>query len=162
MADKKKTMYIETTIPSYATARASNDLIKSARQALTRMFWENDRNDYDLYISQYVIDECSRGDRDAAQKRLELIKGIKLLQPSESIDELAQIYQNLLKIPEKSKIDSFHLAISVLEEMDYLLTWNFTHIGIVAYTKLFKYNEVHELKTPFLVNPETLNTEETV
>jgi hypothetical protein len=162
MTNRKKTMYIETTIPSYATARASNDLIKASRQALTRLFWEKDRHNYDLYISQYVIDECSNGDKDAAQKRLEFIKEIRLLQPSENTDALALIYQNLLEIPEGSKIDSFHLAISVLEKMDYLLTWNFTHLGMASYTKLLRYNEKHDLPTPLLVNPDTLNTEENV
>ncbi|GHU49803.1 hypothetical protein FACS1894200_08870 [Spirochaetia bacterium] len=110
MNDKKKTMYIETTIPSYATARVSNDLIKAARQTLTRMFWESDRHNYDLYISQYVIDECSKGDKEAAQRRLDLIKDIPLLPSSGNIDELAQTYQHLLYIPEKSRIDSFHLG----------------------------------------------------
>ena len=122
MDTKKKTVYIETTIPSYATARTSEDVIKSARQVMTNLFWEKERQKYNLYISQYVIDECAKGDTSAAQKRLEFIKGIPLLPSSDKIDALAVVYQNILNIPEKSKVDSFHLAISVIEEMDYVLS----------------------------------------
>ncbi|MDR0486729.1 MAG: hypothetical protein LBG91_00630, partial [Treponema sp.] len=65
MANIRKSMYIETTIPSYAAAKASRDLIIAHRQAVTRLFWENERQNYDLFTSQFVIDECSRGDGEA-------------------------------------------------------------------------------------------------
>ena len=69
---------------------------------MTQLFWEKERQKYDLYISQYVIDECAKGDTKAAQKRLDFIKVITLLQSSDKVDALAMIYQNILDIPEKS------------------------------------------------------------
>jgi len=65
-----KSIYIETTIPSFATARTSRDAIIAGQQAATNAFWEDERQKYELYISQYVIDECAQGDKEAAQKRL--------------------------------------------------------------------------------------------
>jgi len=62
MVSSKKKVYIETTIPSLITARPS------------REFWENERHKYDLFISKYVLEECSKGDVDAAKKRMELLK----------------------------------------------------------------------------------------
>jgi hypothetical protein len=149
-----KSIYIETTIPSLVTARPSRDLISAAHQAITRIFWENERQKYDLYISPYVIDECAKGDPDAAGRRLNLLEGIKMLPIPPSVFELAPIYKQLLDIPETAKIDAFHLAVSVIAEMDYLLSWNFSHMGVVSYGKLLKYNEREGLKTPFLITPE--------
>jgi hypothetical protein len=149
-----KSIYIETTIPSLVTARPSRDLISAAHQAITINFWENERQKYDLYISQYVIDECAKGDPEAAGRWLNLLEGMKMLPVFESVDELAPVYKHLLNIPETANIDAFHLAISVIAEMDYLLSWNFSHMGVVSYSKLLKYNEKQGLKTPFLITPD--------
>jgi hypothetical protein len=158
----KKSVYIETTIPSYATARASRDAIKAGRQADTKLFWEKNRQNYDLYISKYVIDECADGDADAAKRRLALIEGIEIVRPSNDIKNLALIYQKLLNIPEAAKVDSFHLAVCVETKIDYLLTWNFTHLGADSYVKLLAYNVGIGLTTPFLITPAELNTREEI
>ena len=72
-------IYIETTIPSLATSKPSRDIILAGRQAPTILFWENERHNYDLYISQYVIAECSLGDVEASERRLNFIKGIPII-----------------------------------------------------------------------------------
>lgn len=149
-----KSIYIETTIPSLIAARQSRDMISAAHQIITRSFWENERQNYDLYISQFVLDECSKGDPEAAKKRLDVIAGIRSLPVSKEVIELASLYSQLLQIPDKASIDAFHLAISVIAEMDYLLSWNFTHMGVVSYGKLLKYNEGKGRKTPLLITPE--------
>jgi hypothetical protein len=69
---------------------------------------------------------------------------------------LANIYFTLLKIPERAKVDAFHLAISVICKMDYLLSCNYTHMGIASYEKLLKYNEAKGLSTPLLIAPVAL------
>ena len=155
---EKKSVYIETTIPSYA--KASRDVVKAARQAITQLFWETARQNYHLYISQYVIDECSKGDKDAAQRRLDFVKDIDFLKVSKNTEQLALTYQRLLNIPEDAKVDSFHLAICVESNINYLLSWNFKHLSVISQRKLFTYNQQHELATPFLITPEALNNEE--
>jgi hypothetical protein len=156
MENEKKSLYLESTIPSYATARESKDVIKAARQSMTKLFWEQERHNYELVVSQYVIDECSLGDREAAQKRLELISGIPVLETSERVDELAVIYQKHLNIPDKAKTDCFHLAICVIAKVNFLLSWNCSHLGINAYLKVREYNEKYGYWTPLLVTPENL------
>jgi hypothetical protein len=156
MVAKKKSVYIETTIPSFATARASRDMIIAHRQAITKIFWENERQKYDLFISQYVIDECSRGDPHAAQRRLEFIKDVPFFPKTAKNANLAKTYYSLLDIPERAKADCFHLAVCVNENVDYLLSWNCTHLGMVSYGKIYSYNEKHGLWTPSLVTPEVL------
>ena len=64
---------IETTIPSYLTARPSRDIVQAARQQLTREWWDVERHNYDLCISQIVLDEAAAGDAEAAQRRMTVI-----------------------------------------------------------------------------------------
>jgi hypothetical protein len=40
--------------------------------------------------------------------------------------------------------------------MDYLLSCNYTHMGIASYEKLFRYNEAKGLSTPLLIAPVAL------
>jgi len=151
----KKSIYIETTIPSIIVARPSRDIGNLYRQEITKEFWEYERQKYDLYISQYVWDECERGDEEAAKKRLELIKDISNIPKTKEVDELAEEYFAYLNIPQKAKTDCSHLAICVISKMDVLLSWNLTHLGELSYAKVVEYNAKRNLWIPRLSNPET-------
>jgi hypothetical protein len=153
---EKKSLYIETTIPSYATAWDSRNPITFGRQVQTRNFWKQDSQRYILYVSDYVINECSDGNPDAAKRRLDFIDGIQILPKTDEIEELASLYQNLLAIPDDAKIDCAHLAICTINRMDFLLSWNFAHLGTDSYVKAKVYNDAHGLWTPILVTPETI------
>jgi hypothetical protein len=107
-------------------------------------------------VSPVVIAECSDGDNDAAQRRLEIIKDIEQLSKPERLEELAGVYQNLMDIPDRAKNDCLHLAYCVLHRIDMLLTWNCTHLGTASYIKLRNYNDKHDLWTPALVTPDTI------
>ena len=52
------TVYVETTIVSYLTARPSRDVILAAHQTLTRNWWRG-RTAYELRVSQLVLDDQS-------------------------------------------------------------------------------------------------------
>jgi hypothetical protein len=154
MTDRRKSVYIETTITSYATAKASRDIIIAHRQVITQIFWENERQKYDLYVSQYVTQECGRGDREAARQRLDFIAGIPLLPETERTVILAHTYFDLLGITRRALTDCFHVAVCVDSGIDYLLSWNCTHLGEVSYGKIYLYNQQHGLRTPDLLTPE--------
>jgi len=148
-----KSIYIETTIPSYIVSRGSRDEIVAGRQAATVMFWENERHKYELYVSQYVIDECSQGDDNMVKRRLALLKDIPIINETEQLREFSNIYCDLLKIPKRAKVDSLHLAACVTAGIDYLLSWNLAHLGIHTFIKLKEYNDKHSLHTPILTTP---------
>jgi hypothetical protein len=159
MDTAKKRLYVETTIPSYATAWTSADSLTADMQATTKRFWQEERDKFELFVSDYVSDECSLGDENAAQRRLDFIGGIEVLPKNDEIDTLAALYKKLLGIPEKADTDCYHLATCVMSGMDYLLSWNCTHLGANSFLKVKEYNEAHHLWTPQLVTPEFFVTE---
>ena len=150
----KTTIYIETTIPSYLTAKPSRDILQLARQSITQKWWETKRQDYDLVTSDFTVTECRRGDPVAAQRRIECISGIPLLELTEDMFLLSNIYMKFLLIPENSKDDTLHLAACVIKQVDYLLTWNCKHLGPVTMQMVQKYNDKHGLFVPILATPE--------
>jgi hypothetical protein len=156
MEEQKKSIYIETTIPSYATSRGSSNIVTLARQFLTKKFWEEERSRFDLYTSQYTIDECSDGDPEAAQKRLDFLLGIPVYPKTDEIEDLANLYFRVLFIPEKAKTDCFHLATCVITKVNYLLTWNLAHFGPETTKNVIEYNTKHGLWIPVLITPEYL------
>ena len=64
-------VYIETTIPSYLVARRSRDLIVAAHQQITHEWWNYERERFDLYVSEAVLDEIRQpvAARDGRQQR---------------------------------------------------------------------------------------------
>lgn len=125
----KPKVYLETTIPSYLTAWPSRDLITAAHQQITREWWQTRRADFALYISAIVIEESSAGDEDAAARRLEAIRNIPLVELTKEVTVVAAELVRRSVIPEKKGEDALHVAAAVVHGMDYLLTWNLSHIA---------------------------------
>jgi hypothetical protein len=125
----KPKVYLETTISSYLTARPSRDLVTAAHQQITREWWDTRRHAFDLFVSQMVIDEASAGDPDAAARRLEVLAPLSLLDPRAEGADLAQALIEQVPLPIGAAADALHIAIAVVNGMDYLLTWNCTHIA---------------------------------
>ena len=97
----KSTVYIETSIISYLVARPSNDIRAAAFQNITADWWDNRRTDFDLYISEIVVAEASRGHPDAANRRLATIAGIVELRISANARDLASPFKVLEKCAKK-------------------------------------------------------------
>ncbi len=125
----KPRVYIETTILSYLTARPSNDLRAMANQNTTIEWWENRRSEFEIYISEFVVAELSQGDPEAASRRLAAIEDVPELDVTEEVRLLGKAIVTGGSIPEKSTIDAFHIAVAAVNGMDYLITWNCTHIA---------------------------------
>lgn len=125
----KPLVYIETTVASYLTARATRDMIAMARQQITMAWWEARLADFSPVVSQLVLDEAARGDTEAAQRRLLVLARFPLLEVTAECLRLARKFIRPGAMPEKAKDDALHLAISAVHRVDYLLTWNFRHIA---------------------------------
>lgn len=128
----KPKIYLETTVISYLTSRPSRDLRLAAHQQATQDWWRDRRKAFDLYASQLVVQEASRGDEEAAQLRLDKLRDVLTLDAtSESLGLAESILEQKL-IPQKVAEDAAHIAIATTNGMDYLLTWNLKHIANAA------------------------------
>ena len=125
----KPRVYLETTVVSYLTARGSRDVVQVAHLEITRQWWEKRRDDFDVYVSQVVVREASQGDPDAAARRLAAIENLPRLDVTVEVEALAQALVAEGPLPEKAADDAVHLALAAVHEMDYLLTWNCTHLA---------------------------------
>lgn len=96
---------------------------------MTCQWWERRKDNFDLYISDFVIEEAEGGDIDAAKRRLNLLDGIEILAID---DETIRIFKMLMDtgiFPEKAKVDAGHISVASRHGMDFLLTWNCSHIA---------------------------------
>ena len=101
-------VYIESRIPSYVVARPARDLFQAARQQLTRDWWELKRGQHELFTSQVVLDEIAFGETERAERRLETLQSVPLLQATEEVKELARRILNSGLLP-ASEIGRAHV-----------------------------------------------------
>ena len=128
----KPTVYLETTIVSYLTAWTSRDLVMAANQQTTREWWTNRKDEFDLYISQPVIEESNAGDPDAAARRWDVLQHIPRLDITHEVNDLARLLIADVPLPAKAQTDAVHIATAAVNGMTYLLTWNCAHIANAA------------------------------
>ena len=133
-----KTVYIETSIPSYLTARPSRDIRAAAWQQITSQWWDEARAEYDLFTSELVIVEASAGNSEAAARRLEALQGIAELPIDQEVQELAEELISKGGVPAGAEADALHIAVAAVHRIDYLLTWNFRHIDNAATKPLIR------------------------
>jgi hypothetical protein len=125
----KRRVYIETTVVSYLTAWPARDLIVAAHQTITREWWERRRADFDLVASEVVVAESAAGDPDAAERRLRVLADLPRLEISPAVRDLAAAIIRGGALPAKAAQDAFHIAVCAVHAVDFLLTWNCTHIA---------------------------------
>ena len=125
----KRSVYLETTIIGYMAMRDSRDLRVAANQLSTREWWDVHRPACDVFVSQFVIDECFQGDPKAADERRLYLQNIPILETNLEVEELAEVIADVLQIPAKARIDCFHIATAAVHGVEFLLTWNCKHIA---------------------------------
>jgi len=125
----KARVYVETSVISYLTARPNNDIRAMANQNATIEWWETQRLNFDLFISEFVVAEASIGDPDAVERRLAAIADIMELQATDEVRVLGQELIRRNALPANAVVDAYHVAITTVNGVEYLLTWNCSHIA---------------------------------
>ena len=153
----RKTVYIETSVVSYLTARPTRDLVAAAGQKITVDWWEMQRNRFDLYTSDVTFEEARRGNPGAAALRLEALSGIPILPATQPVVGLSKALLQERALPPKALNDALHIAVSAVHGIDYLLTWNYRHIDN-AETKPVIRNvcAAHGYDSPEICTPQEL------
>lgn len=152
----KATVYIETSVISYLAARMSRDLIVASHQQISQEWWES-KDEWDLYVSALVISEARSGDQTVAERRLNFLKGLSILDLNEATITLAEELLAHAALPSKAREDALHIAVATVHGMDYLLTWNCKHIANAAKRPLIeRLCEIAGYRPPIICTPEEL------
>lgn len=122
-------VYVETSVISYLAAWRSPQLLMAANQEATRLWWDEKRPHYDLFVSQAVLSEAAAGDATAARQRLEFLRAIPILEITEAAEVLSKSLMARCRLPQKAEVDALHIAVAAVQGMDFLLTWNCRHIA---------------------------------
>lgn len=150
----KPTVYIETTIPSYYFDGRTELLADISR---TRQWWDQERKDYECFISEVVLDELEEGEYANKEKCVSLIQDIPELGIDMEIERIASVYLARKFMPRSPVRDALHVAIASFYRMDFLLTWNCRHLANAnKFSHLRQLNLELGLSIPQIVTPDQL------
>jgi hypothetical protein len=154
MADR---VYIETTVVSYLTARPSRDVVIAGHQQVTHEWWDTRRENYELCVSQLVLDESGAGDPEAAQERLEVLRPMLVLETTAEALELAKELLRAGALPAKAADDALHIAVAATRGVPFLLTWNCRHLANAAMRRVIEaVCKAKGYTAPIICTPEEL------
>jgi hypothetical protein len=152
----KKTVYIETTIPSYYY-ETRTDARSVAWREFTREWWDTQRQYFDCYTSVFALREAERPVYPQWESVKSLLEGIPLLPLAAEIAGITEVYIKHFVMPKDSQGDAAHLAAASYHGLDYLLTWNCNNLANAnKFEHIAAVNLRLGLMTPVIITPEQL------
>jgi len=118
----KTKIYLDTSVIS-----ALFDERTLERLSMTSDLWSK-LNDYDVFISELVLEELTRANEQVRDKMLLSIKDFTVLKVTKEAEKLAKIYVKQAIFPEKYFDDALHVALASVNQIGILISWNFTHL----------------------------------
>ena len=86
-------------------------------------------DNFEVFISDMVIQEASKGDKSNASRRLEIVEKYQVLEIDDEAKELARTLIDAMAISDKCPEDALHISVSAVNGIDIIVTWNFKHIN---------------------------------
>ena len=122
----KEKVYLDSTIPSYYfdERKSLETFIK-----ITRKWWSEMSGNYDIFISDVVLQELNDGNYPQKEKIIEFVSIIPLLPIVNDIEQIIEFYIDNYVMPRNFIGDAAHLAYSSYYDIEYLLTWNCNHLA---------------------------------
>lgn len=122
----KKKLYLDSTIPIYYVDQREPLAVFIE---LTRKWWSEMANNYELFISDAVLQELSSASHPFEVEAIKLVSAISLLPPNRDIEQLIEAYVDEDIIPRSLVGDAVHLAYASYYDINYLLTWDCNHLA---------------------------------
>lgn len=98
------------------------------RKSLTAAFMMK-LGDFEVYVSEITIAEVERTpDLELRNKMRRAISELLIVPVTDEVERLASEYIRYGAVPEDYPEDAYHIAVAVINDMDFLLSWNFRHI----------------------------------
>ena len=123
---RKQKVYLETTLFNFYVDKDRG----FAHESTIALFKEIAIGKYEVFTSDYVIDELQRASKEKQDKMLRLISeyGVLVLSYNNDAAELADKYIAEGAIPATHKTDALHIAVSAVNDLDMIISMNFQHI----------------------------------
>nr|VFJ61788.1 MAG: PIN domain-containing protein [Candidatus Kentron sp. DK] len=149
----KFTVYIETSIPSfYHEIREGAEFV--AMKNWTRQWWDSRMGLFQCFTSTAVLDELENGNHPRRTEKIRLLDDMEFLEVNDEIEEIVEVYISNYLMPKDVLGDALHLAIASFHKIDYLLTWNCSHLANANKKKhIRRINERLRLPTPEIITP---------
>ena len=152
----KNKIYIETSVVSHYTAKRSENIRILVHQLTAEEMW-NQLSNFDVYISDIVIDEASKGSINQSESRLIAIKDFEVLEKNNKVAKLADVLLSKNALPKQCLDDALHIAIAAINDIDFIVTLNFKHINNpFLKTKIRETIKEEGYRCPVLCSPEEL------
>jgi predicted nucleic acid-binding protein len=152
-----KSVYLDSTIPSYLFDERES--LKTYVE-VTKKWWEEERQHFDVWISEETIAELSQGDYPNKPKIIACIAQLPVLSPHTSIIDIARVYLENYLMPRALTGDALHLAYASYYKIDFLLTWNCNHLANANKKQHIRIiNTRINVFTPEIITPLELFTE---
>ena len=155
-------VYLETSFFSECCTIRTSEIARG-RRATSLSWWKHDASKFDLYVSGEVVRELSSHDfrPEVREPALAMLRGLTLLPTTPEVISFAEMLVNERVMPKPANTgDALHVAISVVHQVDYLLTWNQRHLANPnKRTHLTIIAARARLRLPELVTPDLMRTE---
>ena len=124
--------------------------------AQTKQFWEH-ISDYNVYISELVIDEIKGAPHPIQDKMLEIVSNFTSLPTTDEVQNLANVYIKKEIFPEKYLDDALHTALTSTNQIGILLSWNFAHLVKIRTRRMVSLiNTIHNYNPVEIISPPEL------
>jgi len=144
-------IYLDTSVISALFDDRTPDRQKLTEESFKKF------EEYEVFVSELVIEELNAASQKLKEKFLNTVDKYEVLKTDKESKKLANKYVEEGIFPEKYYDDSLHVAIATVNELDYLLSWNFKHLVKVKTRKLVSlvnikndYNEIEIIVPPEL------------
>src|SRR4030066_1318127 len=131
---KKLRLYVDTSVLGGIFDSEEPKRVNTAERLL-RLIGDGT---YEGYISRLTIEEILAAPGKIQKKLQTKItnSGFSVLEENAESVNLADAYVNAGAIPEKYRADARHIAIGVIHDLDYIVSWNYKNMVNISVRRL--------------------------
>ncbi len=121
-----KSVYLDSTVLSflYDEREEIQFLID-----ITKKWWKEEKKFYKVSLSEETLKELGESNYPRKEQVLQNALKLTVLPPNKDVLDIAQIYIDNYLMPKELGGDALHLSYASYYKIDFLLTWNCTHLA---------------------------------
>ena len=147
----KKSVYLDATIPSFMFDERESLQFQCG---MTRKWWREESPGYDVFTSAEAIVELSTGNYPRKKEVVHFASALRTLARTDAVIRIALEYIGHRVMPDDAAGDAAHLAYTSYYGIDFLLTWNCSHLANARKRKHIEaINARLGLITPAIITP---------